>query len=176
MIKEVKKAKKGSTPAFERLINAHQVIMYRVARTILSREEDCADAIQESIIKSFEKLRTLREPAYFKTWLIRIVMNECYQILRHKKKLVSIAEWIEPGTVETGFDKIELDELLHILPDEQQHLLKMFYIEDISIHDLAIIYDSPENTIKTRLRRAREKLKEVMTQEGISQWKNGNGN
>ncbi|ADU32088.1 RNA polymerase sigma factor [Evansella cellulosilytica] len=174
-IKEVKKARKGNAAAFERLIIEHQVMMYRVAKTILPKDEDCADAIQETILKAYEKLPTLREPAYFKTWLMRILMNESYQILRQRKKIVVLEEWGEQSSDDVGYEKIEIMELLETLPEEQCQLLKLFYIEGFSIEDLASIYKVPENTIKTRLRRAREKMRTIMTKEKEEKttWKNG---
>ncbi|WP_078554347.1 sigma-70 family RNA polymerase sigma factor [Bacillus alkalicellulosilyticus] len=171
--KEVKRAIKGNSTSFEKLIVSHQVVMYRVAKTILSRDEDCADAIQETILKAYENITTLREPKYFKTWLIRILMNESYQILKQRKKVITIEEWEEPRSLDDNFQKIEVTELLHALPVEQRDLLQLFHIEDISIHDLASLYEVPENTIKTRLRRARERVKEILIKEDNSKWKNG---
>lgn len=55
--------------------------LYSTAKTILFRDEDCADAIQETIVKAFSKIETLRNDKYAKTWLMRILMNECYTLL-----------------------------------------------------------------------------------------------
>ncbi|RDW19356.1 sigma-70 family RNA polymerase sigma factor [Oceanobacillus chungangensis] len=177
IVKEVKKAQKGNVTSFEKLIAAHNVIMYRVAKTILSRDEDCADAIQESILKAFQNIRTLREPAYFKTWLCRIIINECNQIHRQRKNLVSMEDWVEPSSEESGYYQIEMEDLLNALPVEQAQLLKMFHIEDISIHDLALIFEVPENTVKTRLLRAREKMRDLLLkkEEGF-RWTDGKEN
>ena len=54
--------------------------MYHIAKSLLYNDADCADAIQEAIVKAFAKLHTLKDDSYAKTWLIRIVMNECYAI------------------------------------------------------------------------------------------------
>jgi RNA polymerase sigma factor (sigma-70 family) len=176
-IKEVKRAIKGNVASFERLITEHKGTMYRVARTILPRDEDCADAIQEAILKAFRGMRTLREPRYFKTWLVRILLNECQQIHRQRKKLVSMEEYADPSIREKGFEQIEVHELLDALPDDQKHILKLFYIEDLSIHDLALILDIPENTVKTRLRRARENMQQLIAKdEEVETWKNGKRN
>ena len=64
------------------LIIASEETMYRVAKSLLYNDADCADAIQEAIVKAFSKLHTLKEDTYAKTWLIKIVMNECYAIMR----------------------------------------------------------------------------------------------
>lgn len=60
--------------------------MYHIAKSLLYNDADCADAIQEAIVKAFSKLHTLKDDSYARTWLIRIVMNECYAIMRREKK------------------------------------------------------------------------------------------
>ncbi len=177
LIKDVKKAMKGNHSSFEKLIHAHKLTMYRVSRTILTRDEDCADAMQEAIMKAFQHIRTLKEPRFFKTWLIRILLNECYQLHRKRKNLVSIDQLEEPSAIESGYEKIEIEQLLNVLPASDKELLKLFYIEDLSIHDLALILNIPENTVKTRLRRAREKMQKTLAKdEEVATWKNGNKN
>jgi RNA polymerase sigma-70 factor (ECF subfamily) len=171
--KEVKKAQRGSVQAFENLMHAHKVVMYQVARTILRRDMDCSDAIQEAILKSFEKLHTLREPAYFKTWLLRILINECNQIHRQHRNVIELGNMASPSILENGYEQIELEQWLEALPDEERHLLKQYYINDISIKDLAEIYHKPENTIKTWLRRAREQARQILGEQEEYTWKDG---
>ena len=62
--------------------------MYVTARSILPEDEDCADAIQETIVKAFSKINSLKQDAYAKTWLIRILINECYNVLRQKSRQI----------------------------------------------------------------------------------------
>lgn len=68
------------------LIIGSEETMYRIAKSLLYNDADCADAIQEAIVKAFAKLHTLKDDSYAKTWLIRIVMNECYAIMRKREK------------------------------------------------------------------------------------------
>ena len=67
------------------LILASERQFYATAKTILYSDHDCADAIQETIVKAFVKLPTLKKDAYAKTWLIRILINDCYNILRKEQ-------------------------------------------------------------------------------------------
>ena len=72
--------------ALGELILSSERQLYATAKTILSDDQDCADAIQESIVKAFSKIDTLKKDRYAKTWLMRILFNECYNIaefLRH---------------------------------------------------------------------------------------------
>lgn len=77
-------AKKGEKQAFARLIEDNKVSMYRVALGILGAKQDVEDAIQNSIIKAYEGIIYLKRNEYFKTWLIRILINECNRILKSK--------------------------------------------------------------------------------------------
>lgn len=72
--------------AFTRLILANEQQLYRIAKSILKKDEDCADAAQEAIAAGFASLHTLRDDRYAKTWLIRILINQCYRILRENSR------------------------------------------------------------------------------------------
>ena len=75
------------------LIVASEDAMYHVAKTLLYNDADCADAIQEAIVKAFSKLDTLKNDVYAKTWLMRILINECYGVMRREKRVVSLEEY-----------------------------------------------------------------------------------
>lgn len=173
---EARKAQKGDARAFEQLIQAHKVVMYRVAKTMLSSDSDCSDAIQEAILKAFMSIKTLREPVYFKTWLLRILINACQHIRRQHQKVVEIQEYTDPPSKEIGYEEVELQQLLETLPKEDRDLLKLYHVEDLSIKELADIYQKPENTIKTRLRRARELARQIWGEQEGYPWKNGSRN
>ena len=85
MKQRINRAIKGDQEAFVQLIQEHTQGMYKVARSILGNEEDVADAMQDTIVACYEKIGTLKKPQYFKTWLTRILINNCNDILRTKK-------------------------------------------------------------------------------------------
>ena len=68
---------------------------YRVAKSILKEDADCQDAVQEAVSKAFAKIDTLREKKYAKTWFIRILLNECYRMLRQRKREAAYHEFPE---------------------------------------------------------------------------------
>ena len=72
------------------LILASEDSMYHVAKSLLYNDADCQDAIQETIAKAFDKIGTLKQDTYAKTWLLRILINECYGIMRKEKKIISL--------------------------------------------------------------------------------------
>ena len=98
------------------LIIASEDTMYHVAKTLLSSDADCADAIQEAIVKAFTNLHTLRQDSYAKTWLIRILINECYAFMRREKRVVSLEEYQYQETVEQK-DYSDLYEAVRQLPE-----------------------------------------------------------
>ena len=66
--------------------------LYSTAKTILFSDQDCADAIQETIVKAFSKIDTLKNDKYARTWLIRILINECYNLVRKSSKFISFED------------------------------------------------------------------------------------
>ena len=71
------RAKKGDADAFVKLMEENKMAMYKVAKSYLRNEEDVADAMSETVLAAFEHIKELRRPEYFKTWLIRILINQC---------------------------------------------------------------------------------------------------
>lgn len=84
--------------------------LYSTAKTILYNDEDCADAIQETIVKAFSKIDTLRNDRFAKTWLIRILINECYSTLRKSSKLISL-EGMKDMTEQTTSEENDYSDL-----------------------------------------------------------------
>ena len=81
------------------LIIDSEETMYHIAKSLLYNDADCADAIQEAIVKAFAKLHTLKDDSYAKTWLIRIVMNECYAIMRRKRNPKTIQIYMKQFSI-----------------------------------------------------------------------------
>ena len=80
----IKRAKKGDIEAFINLMDINKTYMYKVAKSILNNNEDIADAIQETILSCYKNIEKLKEIKYFKTWMIRILINKCKDILKRK--------------------------------------------------------------------------------------------
>lgn len=82
---DVNLAKNGDKEAYIRLMRENKASMYRVAKAMLEREEDIEDAVSETILKAYMNISKLRKSEYFKTWLIRILINECNNLLKKRK-------------------------------------------------------------------------------------------
>ncbi|WP_430112588.1 sigma-70 family RNA polymerase sigma factor [Paenibacillus sp. B1-33] len=164
-VDEVRLAQQGDCEAFIRLITGMERSLYRVARSILKRDEDCADVIQEAIFKAFRAIHTLREPAYFQTWMFRILMNECHQLVNKQKRVVVMADLPMKSATAADDEHIEyLDLIAEIdrLEDNHRIVISLHYFEDMSVKDIAELLDTSEGTIKSRLHWARATLAKVM--------------
>ena len=156
------KAKSGDNEAFLELINENKLNIYRVARGILSNEHDIEDAIQNTIIKAYEKINTLKKNEFFRTWLVRILINECNEIIRKNKRIVSINESNHEEKYNDYYENIDLTNAINLLSEELRVTTVLFYFEDMSIKDIALTLNIPDGTVRSRLSRARERLREVM--------------
>ncbi len=147
---------------FIRRARACERRLYRVARTMLPREADCEDAVQEALLRAWDRLHTLREEAYFETWLIRILINQCKTFYRRRPpEAAGLTEDIpQPQPGETPL----LDALM-TLPQKPRVALELHYIEGYSVKEAAKILNVPEGTLKWRLSRGRALLKEAIERE-----------
>ena len=138
--------------------------MYHVAKTLLYSDADCADAIQEAIVKAFSSIHTLRRDAYAKTWLVRIVINECYAIMRREKKLVSLEDYSVEEATEERADYSDLYEALSHLSEEIRLTVTLYYMEGYSVKEIAALTNTTESAVKNRLARARDKMKKELAE------------
>lgn len=135
--------------------------MYVTARSILSEDEDCADAIQETIVKAFSKINSLKQDAYAKTWLIRILINECYNVLRQQSRQIPMdveGEMAAKAAVEPK-DYSDLYRAVSQLQEDLRMPVVLYYGEDFSVREIAQVLEISEGAVQKRLARARQKLK-----------------
>jgi len=162
---DVRLAKKGNKEAFGRLIEKHKSSMYRIALSLMSNKQDIEDALQSTIVKAYEGIIYLRRDEYFKTWLIRILINECKAILKNCKKVVPVeAVNCGLGTME-DYTRFELTSAVNSLEKDLRVVTTLFYFEDLSQKDIAKLLDIPEGTVSSRLSRARSKLYEMLKEK-----------
>lgn len=149
-----------------RLILESERQMYLTAKTILHNDQDCGDAIQEAIVKAFQKIDTLRQEKYAKTWLMRILINECYSLLRRESRYVSMEEMKELslGEAEEKRDYSDLYSAVNSLKEDLRIPVILYYGEDFSIREIAQILEITEGAVQKRLFRARMQLRDRLTQ------------
>lgn len=159
----VEKAKKNDEQAFNELILLVQKEIYLIAKAKLKNEDDMADAIQETILSCYRNLKKLRNSSLFKTWLIKILINECNKIYKKRKKYNISYEDKEVENYlvveDNSFDNISFDILIRNLKDDEQLILTLYYYSNYSTKEISKILKINESTIRSKIFRAKEKLK-----------------
>ena len=156
MMNLIRKAKDRDPDAFTTLMQQYTKDMYRVAIAILMNDEDTADAIQETILDCWERIGTLREDRYFKTWLTRILINNCYDIRKKRENFAPMEEY-EPPAAEDSYN-LELKEALTALDEIYRIPMLLYYGQGWKTKEIGGLLHVSTSGIQTRLARGREKL------------------
>lgn len=151
----VRKAKKGDGEAYISLVKQYEKVLYKIANRMLPNDEDVADALQEAIMTGYEKIRTLNNEEYFNTWICKILINKCNEILNKNKKIILVEEVLPEKYHNNDFIKIELEDALNSLNKDYKIAMILYYIVGLSIKEISEFVKEPEGTIKSRLSRAK---------------------
>lgn len=158
----VKRAMEGDKDAFAELMKENMQSMYKTAWVYLRHEQDVADAVQDTILACYEKISTLRNAAYFKTWMIRILINKCNDILRKRRPYTQQETETERGSADPGLERCEWKELLNCLEASSREIVLLYYYEELTVPEIAAVLDMNKNTVMTKLDRARKKLRSML--------------
>ena len=145
---------------FSRRVLAMENRLYRISCGLLRNPQDRLDAAQEAVIRAWERIGNLRKPEYFETWLTRILINVCYDMLRARKNVVPLEELAEQPAPE-GADG-ELHDAIQKLNRELRIVVVLHYMEGYKLREIAEILEIPVGTVKTRLARAKKELREQL--------------
>lgn len=146
---------------FAELVRENKVPMYRLAYGILRNQMDAEDAVSEAVVKAFERLSSLREPEKFKPWMMQIVANEARK-LYGKKKRVDLVEDASEMKLYHEDAKNELWDIVVRLDEKSRAVVILFYYEQLSLKEIGGVLDISEGTVKSRLFRAKEKLRVLL--------------
>jgi RNA polymerase sigma-70 factor (ECF subfamily) len=174
----VRRAQKDDKAAFEELVKRHQSRVFAVAGGILRNREDVEDIAQQVFLKAYFSLKRFDQRAAFSTWLYKITVNECWDLLRKRKvrPLVFEAEFSDeqarqydgmeekadgvPDVSERMALRQEVEELMECLEERDRMMLVMKEVQGFSVEEIAEILDINGNTVKVRLFRARQRITE----------------
>lgn len=164
MEKLVKKARRGNDEAFLILFQQYEAQIYRMAYVYVKDENDALDIVQETAYRSFKAIRSLKEPQYFKTWLLRIAIHSALDFLRKKEKVTGF-EPIEADYIEGNFEdelllKINLQDLINRLNEGEKTIVLLKYEEDLTFQEIANLLNMPLGSVKTILYQALKKLRQ----------------
>ena len=146
--------------SFEMLVTAQTDTLYRVSMAMLKNEHDAQDAVHDAIMIAYQNRSKLRQEQYFGTWLTRILIRRCSKILKARKRSVDIEMLPDIKSPDNPYISVEIGEAIDSLPEKIRLTVILFYIEDYSVLEIKEILHIPEGTVKSRLSKGRELLRE----------------
>lgn len=178
----IRRAQKGDSEALSQLVMSQQHYVYSIAMSVLKNPEDAADLTQEAFIRLFRALPQYNGESRFTTWLYRLVVNLGRDELRRRGRQVPLAmapaddeehdqiasvadddRWIDPGQVLDSQElRSEVRRALEQLEEHYRVVLALYYFEDMKYNDIADVLDLPLNTVKSHIRRGKERLAAIL--------------
>ena len=158
----------NSSEYLEYLTQNVKLKLYKTAMSILKNDDDACDAIQETLLSSYKNFENLNNKQFFSTWITRILINKCYDIIKKNKKVVEINEKVkveERGFYESYASESILENVLNKIDTDLRTVTVLFYYDELSVSEIAEILNIPEGTVKSRLSRARKVIYEILMQE-----------
>ena len=167
------KAQKGDEDAFTSLVYEIRQDLYKIARCRLSCEDDIEDAIQETMIVAFKDIKKLKKLEAYKKWLIKILVNKCNYIYKKNKNRNVSFDNINPESAcmenerYTELEEMDFYRVLSGLTYYERMAITLFYLEEYSLKEISKLLKTNENTVKTKLKRGRNKIKQRYIEGGF---------
>lgn len=155
----IKRAKKGDIDAFINLMEMNKSSMYKTAKAILNNDEDVADAIQETILSCYKNISKLKNTKYFKTWMTRILINKCSDIIKANKNLIYSEHEDQEFYSQDIVQSLAFRESFESLKSDYKIIMTMHYEQGFNLKEISEILSLNESTVRTRMSRARELFK-----------------
>lgn len=175
----LKRACKGDVQAFEELMQSHESRIYAIALRMMGNREDAQDCAQEAMVRIYRAMGSFKGQSALATWIYRITMNTCLDELRRRKarKVTSLDSLVDTGwsPTDTGDTPEEhglrvekqaaLNQAIQSLPDDMRAAIILRDVKGYSYDEIASILDANVGTIKSRISRGREKLREILSKQ-----------
>ena len=163
----IERSKQGDTRAFSQLYSLYATEMFRFAMYMMGNKEDAEDAVQEAVFSAWRNINTLKEASLFKVWLFKILSNRCKTELMKKNKFpdtlpVEDYEFMVENE-EFSFTGTELKEALASLTPPDGQIILLSVIGGFTSDELAEIFSMPASTIRSRQKRALQKLRDIFS-------------
>ena len=143
-------------PFTQKLLES-EPMLYRIACALLRSEADRQDAMQETALKAWKNRASLREEQYFRTWISRIMVNECHNLHRKNSRYVPVEELPDRPAPDSGEQETRL--MLESLPEKQRVPLVLHYLEGFSLEEIARVQHISLALVKYRMHQVRKALR-----------------
>ena len=138
-------------------------MVYRIAYRYVNNPIDTDDVFSEVFLAYFKKERVFESEEHRKAWLIRVTINCAKDFLAQRSQTQQLKEEITPDHAQPKSDDyMDLHAAIEQLRPEYREVIKLYYLDDLSVKQIALILEKNENTVKTQLARAREALKTML--------------
>ncbi len=161
MHKLVQRAQNGDKNAFVKLMQAHKADMYRLGKGYFRSDHDIADALSETILTCYENIGNLREPRFFRAWLMRIFCNKCNDMKRRGRHYAGEEALPDRAGDDADTANAEFLLLMDSLEEPYRIVLILYYAQRFRVREIAEITGLSESAVKTRLKRGRDKMRDV---------------
>ena len=175
----LRRACKGDVQAFEELMQSHESRIYAIALRMMGNREDAQDCAQEAMVRIYRAMGSFKGQSALATWIYRITMNTCLDELRRRKarKVTSLDSLVDNGwsptdtgdTPEEHGLRVEKqnahNQAIQSLPDDMRAAIILRDVKGYSYDEIASILDANVGTIKSRISRGREKLREILSKQ-----------
>ena len=152
---------------FGDMVRIYQKELYRLAFHILKNKEDAEDALQETLYRAYSHLGQLKNPEYFKTWMVRILLNTAFEMQKKRKNNLDLDEYNDViGKSEDITTKIMLETVIREMDEKYQYVIFLYYYENYSVKEISEILNVSVMNVKQRLSRSRKILKEKLSERG----------
>lgn len=159
-------AQGGDNEAFYKLVSLYSENLYNIAYCYLKDQQEALEAVQETTCRAYVKLKKLKQPQFFKTWITRIIINYCIDEQKRKKRVIAFVTE-EPSEEDISkTDHIEIKAAISELEPKYKHVIILKYFQDMTTSDIAEVLERPEGTVKTWLHRALKLLKNSLNKDG----------
>ena len=168
----VEKAKCNDDEAFAEAMFLVKKDLYLIAKSNLKNEDDVMDCIQETTISAYRNLKKLKDNRFFKTWVIRILINKCNKIYKQRyRKCVSYDEKEMENYLVSDSDlddNISFDFLIRNLKRDEKNILTLYYCSNFTTKEISKLLKMKESTVRSKIMRAKEKLRKIYKLENRS--------
>lgn len=141
------------------LVSEQKTRLYRIAYLYLGNEASALEVVDEAVYKALKSLKNLRQPEYFNTWLIRIIINECKKEYNRLKRIRPAEYLPDESYNDYNYDALPLKEAILHLPQELRTIIILRYFSGYTLSQTAESLSIPQGTVVTRQRRALKLLK-----------------
>lgn len=147
----------------EKAVRTNADMIYRIAYQQTGSFDDTEDILQEVSVALVTKNAPLEDEEYLRRWLIRVTVNKCRDLYRHKKR--THTESLEENINIPAKEKDEILDELFLLPEKYRTVLYLYYYEEFTLKEIAQTLNKSINTVSSELQRARKKLRKILTEE-----------